>query len=120
MTVRLAVRALLDYERHFCLHHTQARHIAATGRRRLDASERRSVVYAWTPLMLVTLLIDSMFESFTLSGLGWLMLVLCAVRAGQSRSWRARLRSGEESPGLDPEGLPDLGSEPGPFGAQAG
>ena len=34
------VRALLDYERHFCLHHTQARHIAATGRRRLDASER--------------------------------------------------------------------------------
>ena len=86
----------------------------------LDASERRSVVYAWTPLMLVTLLIDSMFESFTLSGLGWLMLVLCAVRAGQSRSWRARLRSGEESPGLDPEGLPDLGSEPGPFGAQAG
>ena len=86
----------------------------------LDASERRSVVYAWTPLMLVTLLIDSMFESFTLSGLGWLMLVLCAVRAGQSRSWRARLRSGEESPGLDPEGLPDLGSEPGPSGGQAG
>ena len=86
----------------------------------LDASERRSVVYAWTPLMLVTLLIDSMFESFTLSGLGWLMLVLCAVRAGQSRSWRARLRSGEGSPGRDPEGLPDLGSDPGPSGGQAG
>src|SRR5690242_18889494 len=32
----------------------------------LVASERRSVVYAWTPLILVTLLIDSLFESFTL------------------------------------------------------
>ncbi|WP_396668654.1 O-antigen ligase family protein [Microbacterium sp. R86528] len=57
------------------------------------ASERRSVVYAWTPLILVTLLIDSIFESFTLTGLGWLMLVLCAVRAGQSRSWRENLET---------------------------
>jgi exopolysaccharide production protein ExoQ len=57
----------------------------------LDASERRSVIYAWTPLMLVALLIDSRFESFTLSGLGWLMLVILAVRAGQSRSWRERM-----------------------------
>ncbi|MGO1801971.1 MAG: O-antigen ligase family protein, partial [Microbacteriaceae bacterium] len=31
----------------------------------LVASERRSVVYAWTPLVLVTLAVDSMFESFT-------------------------------------------------------
>ena len=45
--------------------------------------ERRSVIYAWTPLILVALLVDSMFESFTLSGFGWLLLVLCAVRAGQ-------------------------------------
>ncbi len=57
----------------------------------LVATERRSVVYAWTPLILVALLVDSMFESFTLTGLGWLMLVLCAVRAGQSRSWRERI-----------------------------
>ena len=35
----------------------------------LDASERRSVIYAWTPLILVALLVDSMFESFTLFGL---------------------------------------------------
>ena len=54
----------------------------------LAASERRSVIYAWTPLILIALLIDSMFESFTLVGIGWLMLVLCAVRAGLSRSWR--------------------------------
>jgi len=59
----------------------------------LDASERRSVVYAWTPLMLVTLLVDSMFESFTLFGFGWLLLVVCAVRAGQSRSWRERIKA---------------------------
>ena len=57
----------------------------------LDASERRSVIYAWTPLILVALLVDSMFESFTLSGIGWLLLVLCAVRAGKSRSWRERM-----------------------------
>ncbi|WP_228479947.1 O-antigen ligase family protein [Microbacterium abyssi] len=54
----------------------------------LVASARRSVVYAWTPLVLVTLAVDSMFESFTLEGAGWFMLVLCALRAGQSRSWR--------------------------------
>ena len=64
---------------------------AALVRSWLDASERRSVVYAWTPLVLVALLVDSMFESFTLSGAGWLLLVLCAVRAGQSRSWRERI-----------------------------
>ncbi|GAT72660.1 lipid A core-O-antigen ligase [Microbacterium sp. HM58-2] len=60
----------------------------ATVRSWLVASVRRSVVYAWTPLMLVTLAVDSMFESFTLVGAGWFMLVLCALRAGQSRSWR--------------------------------
>ena len=54
----------------------------------LVASVRRSVVYAWTPLVLVTLAVDSMFESFTIAGAGWLLLVLCALRAGQSRSWR--------------------------------
>lgn len=54
----------------------------------LVASVRRSVVYAWTPLLLVTLAVESMFESFTLTGSGWVLLVLCALRAGQSRSWR--------------------------------
>ncbi|WP_214443723.1 hypothetical protein, partial [Mycobacterium tuberculosis] len=34
----------------------------------LVASVRRSVVYAWTPITLVTLAVDSMFESFTLVG----------------------------------------------------
>ena len=66
----------------------------------LDASERRSVIYAWTPLVLVTLLVDSMFESFTLSGFGWMLLVLCAVRAGQSRSWRERMGARDRAPDL--------------------
>ncbi len=63
----------------------------------LDASERRSVIYAWTPLILIALLIDSMFESFTLAGPGWLLLVICAVRAGKSRSWRERMDDGSDS-----------------------
>lgn len=66
--------------------------VVALVRSWLVAGQRRSVVYAWTPLMLVALIVDSMFESFTLSGLGWMMLVVCAVRAGQSRSWRERIR----------------------------
>ncbi|WP_431866336.1 O-antigen ligase family protein [Microbacterium paraoxydans] len=57
----------------------------------LVASVRRSVVYAWTPITLVTLAVDSMFESFTLVGAGWFMLALCALRAGQSRSWRENI-----------------------------
>lgn len=65
----------------------------------LDASERRSIIYAWTPLILVALFIDSFFESFTLIGIGWMLLVLCAVRAGQSRSWRERMGS-SAAPGL--------------------
>lgn len=57
----------------------------------LVASVRRSMVYAWTPLMLVALAVDSMFESFTLVQAGWFLLVLCALRAGQTQSWRERI-----------------------------
>ena len=71
----------------------------------LVASVRRSVVYAWTPLVLVTLAVDSMFESFTLAGAGWFMLVLCALRAGQSRSWRESIDAANTGviPTLRPE-----------------
>jgi len=60
----------------------------------LVASERRSVLYAWTPLILVTIIVDSVFESFALEGMVWMLLVLCAMRAGQSRSWRERVETG--------------------------
>lgn len=59
----------------------------------LVAGERRSIVYAWTPLLLVTLVINSLFESFALYGAGLMLLVVCLVRAGQSRSWRERMES---------------------------
>lgn len=74
----------------------------------LVASERRSIVYAWTPLILVALLVDSVFESFTLSGYGWLLLVLCALRAGQARSWRERIDEASQGTDLPPVGdLPE-------------
>lgn len=57
----------------------------------LVASTRRSVLYAWTPLVLIVLLVDSAFESFTLWGFPWLMLVLCAARAGMTHSWRGTI-----------------------------
>lgn len=64
----------------------------------ITASRRRSIVYAWTPLMLVALAATSVFESVALYGVGWMLLVLCAVRAGQSRSWRERLGSAGDPP----------------------
>ncbi|GAA1240213.1 O-antigen ligase [Microbacterium phyllosphaerae] len=77
----------------------------ATVRSWLVASVRRSVVYAWTPLMLVTLAVESMFESFTIVGAGWFMLVLCALRAGQTRSWRESMDAAHTGaiPTLRPE-----------------
>jgi hypothetical protein len=54
-----------------------------------------------------------MFESFALTGLGWLTLVLCAVRAGQSRSWRENLDSGTDADGgaAEDSGLPHAQGE---------
>lgn len=71
----------------------------------VEASNRRSVVYTWTPLILVALLVDSMFESFTLVGFGWLMLTLCAARASHSRSWRDRVRDASPVPPELPSGV---------------
>lgn len=70
----------------------------------LVAGTRRSIVYAWTPLVLVTLAVESMFESFSLVESGWFLLVLCALRAGQSRSWREDIDAaqGDGGPALPP------------------
>lgn len=78
----------------------------------LVASERRSVVYAWTPLILIALLVDSVFESFILSGFGWMLLVLCAVRAGQARSWRESIGATDDAGPAFPTGsLPRIGGD---------
>src|SRR6478752_2624048 len=57
----------------------------------LLASNRRSVVYAWAPLVLVALLVTSVFESSILVEAGWMLLVICTVKASQGMSWRLRL-----------------------------
>ncbi len=57
----------------------------------LLASNRRSVVYAWAPLVLVSLLVTSVFESSILIESGWMLLVICTVKASQGMSWRLRL-----------------------------
>lgn len=51
-------------------------------------SNRRSVVYAWAPLVLVALLVTSVFESTILVESGWMILVICAVKASQGVGWR--------------------------------
>ncbi|MFF1571833.1 O-antigen ligase family protein [Leifsonia sp. NPDC058292] len=70
----------------------------AFGRSWLLASNKRSVVYAWAPLVLVSLLVTSVFESSILTESGWLLLVICAVKASQGMSWRVRLPHHEVKP----------------------
>ncbi|WP_243694867.1 O-antigen ligase family protein [Labedella populi] len=57
----------------------------------LLASNRRTVTYAWPALILVALLTTGVAESFPLVESGWLLLVICAVKASESQSWRSRL-----------------------------
>lgn len=66
----------------------------------LLASTRRSVVYVWPALMLVVIAVTSFAESFALVEGGWMLLVVCAVKAARDMSWRdalaqARRASGE-------------------------
>ncbi|WP_150306928.1 O-antigen ligase family protein [Planctomonas psychrotolerans] len=55
------------------------------------ASDKRSVSYLWTPLVLIVLAIVSLAQSYTLVEWGWLLLVICAVKAAQDKSWRGIL-----------------------------
>ena len=70
----------------------------AFGRSWLLASNKRSVVYVWAPLVLVSLLVTSVFESSILVESGWLLLVVCAVKASQGMSWRSALPRHEPRP----------------------
>jgi len=60
----------------------------------LLASSRRSVVYVWPALMLVAISVTSFAESFALVDGGWLLLVVCAVKAARDMSWRDALAAG--------------------------
>ena len=73
--------------------------VLALGRSWLVASNKRSVIHTWTPLILIALLATSATESVTLVDYGWLLLVICTVNASQNMSWRNAL---PRSPGIAP------------------
>lgn len=60
----------------------------------LLASNRRSVVYLWPALVLVALAVTSFAESFALQEGGWMLLIVCAVKAARDMSWRDALAKG--------------------------
>jgi len=57
----------------------------------LLASNKKPVVYVWSPLVLVVLLVTSAAESTVLVEFGWLLLLICSVKAAQGQSWRRML-----------------------------
>lgn len=57
----------------------------------LLAGRRRSVVYTWPALVLVALITVSVAESAILTQAGWLLFVICAVKASAELSWRKAL-----------------------------
>jgi O-antigen ligase len=57
----------------------------------LLASNRRSVVYLWPALVLVAITVTSFAESFALQEGGWMLVVVCAVKAARDMSWRDAL-----------------------------
>ena len=57
----------------------------------LLASDKRSLSYVWTPLVLVVLAVVALAESIVLVEWGWMLLVICVVKAAQDKSWRGLL-----------------------------
>jgi hypothetical protein len=57
----------------------------------LLAGRRRSIIYAWPALVLVALILVSLMESSILVEFGWLVFVICCVKASQELSWRTAL-----------------------------
>lgn len=51
------------------------------------AATRRSVIYVWPALVMVTLVVVSLADSFVLSGGGWLLLVIAAVKSARELPW---------------------------------
>lgn len=57
----------------------------------LLGGRRRSVVHTWPALVLVALIVVSVAESSILVESGWLLFVICAVKASSELSWRTAL-----------------------------
>jgi O-antigen ligase len=64
----------------------------------LLASSRKSPVYLWPALMLVVIAVTSAAESFAIVDGGWMLLVVCAVKAARDMSWRDALARPAPSP----------------------
>lgn len=69
----------------------------------LLAVSRRSVVFVWPPLVLLTLMTASFAESAILVEFGWLTLVVCTVKASRELSWRQAFTATPEKPVLPHE-----------------
>lgn len=54
----------------------------------LLAGRENSVVYTWPALMLVALTVTALAESSILVEYGWLIFVVCSVKAARKLSWR--------------------------------
>jgi exopolysaccharide production protein ExoQ len=72
----------------------------AFGRSWLLASSKHTLVYTWAPLILVVLLVTSAAESTILVEFGWLLLLICSVKAARDKSWRSALA---RKPWVDPD-----------------
>lgn len=63
----------------------------ATVRAWLLASTQHSVVYVWPALAIILVAATSLAESYALVEVGWLLVVIVAVKSSQRWSWRQRL-----------------------------
>ncbi len=66
----------------------------------LLGSNKRSVIYAWPPLVVIALIGTALAESTVLIESGWMLLVICTVKASQGMSWRQALPTGAASTSL--------------------
>jgi len=64
----------------------------------LLASNKRALVHVWPALILVALLVASAAESTILVEFGWMLLLICAMKAAQGMSWRSALRRHQPHP----------------------
>lgn len=64
------------------------------------AANRRSAIYVWPALVMVTLVVVSVADSFVLSGAGWMLLLIAVVKSAREMTWRDALttRSGTSLP----------------------
>jgi hypothetical protein len=74
----------------------------------LLAGRRRSVVHTWPALVLVALIVVSVAESSVLTEFGWLLLVICGVKASSELSWRSALSTGPLPPELQTGTMPTV------------